>query len=194
MHCRSLTVDATLKLGIRHVVHFAPQAVRIQIIEQRRTAKGKVEKLTVTGNLVVICNEIRTLANTVTVCSNASAVERVGTRCTDNTVVRSRSSTSTAARRTWLALGSVAETPVWANGTSVSHTLSWIALGLVIGILSEAGLARLANSSAIGARRASKLTCMTVSSGREEKALRALSAKRPVVGSSPASVAGTLSS
>jgi hypothetical protein len=57
VHCASLRVDATLKFGILHEVHFAPQPNSRGISELKRILKiGKVRKLTVTFVLIVVGN------------------------------------------------------------------------------------------------------------------------------------------
>ena len=106
--------------------------------------------------LVIVRNQGRTIANAVAVRANAVPIQSVLAGPTDDAVRRIRPSAGLTERRARFTGGPVAETAVRAHGARRRRRLGREALGAVVGVLGEAGLAGDALSAAVSTLRATE--------------------------------------
>lgn len=99
--------------------------------------------------LVVVRDEGGSLAHAVAICRDAVSVERVLACSADDAVVRGRATTCAAEGRAWSGGSAVAEASVGADCTCRRSGLLGYALGTVVGIQREVGLAGDAITSAV---------------------------------------------
>lgn len=109
--------------------------------------------------LVIVCYQGRALADTIAVCRDTVAVEHVLSGTANDAVVRSCAGTRAAK---WGARGarcSAAEATIRTDGSGRGRRLYSKALGAIVGVLGEAGLAGYAVSGAVRTLSATQLTC-----------------------------------
>ena len=111
--------------------------------------------------LVIVRNQGGAIANAVTVRTDAVPIQGVLAGPTDDAVGRIRPSAGLAERRARLTGGPVAETAVGACSARRGGSLCREALGAVIGVLSEAGLASYAVTTPVSALGATEATDYT---------------------------------
>jgi hypothetical protein len=81
-------VEATLKFGIPHLVHLAPQPDFWNFLANNKNVTiENAGKLTVTFVLIVISNQIGTVTNAVCIRCNTRSVQGVFTSGTNDTIV-----------------------------------------------------------------------------------------------------------
>ena len=111
--------------------------------------------------LVIVRNQGGAITNAVAVRTNTVPIQGVLASPTDDTVGRIRPSAGLTERRARLTGGPVAETAVGACSSRRRGGLCREALGAVVGVLSEAGLASYAVATPVSALGATKATHYT---------------------------------
>lgn len=122
---------------------------KLDAVNIRENTQGREH--TVTSPLVVVRNELGTFADTLAVRTNTTAVQRIGARSTFDAVVGRRAATGFASGVALFAAATVGKAPVGAGRPSRSLGGLGNALGLVVGVLSEAAFASGACSGSISA-------------------------------------------
>ena len=155
VHFFWLAVDATLKLGIWHAVHLAPQAERKK--HQLSILNNWHRRLTITFPFIVVSDKTRPLTNAIWIGRYTSAVKSKETSSTDDAIAWCSSGACLAWWGTRRTSSTGAEATDGTCLTCGSYWLRRIAFGRIVRILGEPWFTGGAITCTIGTLSATQL-------------------------------------